>query len=186
MTKDVVCIHIQWKIAVVVQSLSCVRLFETPWTVPYQTLLSFTVSQSLLKFISIELPYYLTTSFSAILFSLPSICPSIRVFSNESVVPITWPKYWSFSFSVSPSNECSGLISFRIDCFDILAVQETLKSLFQHHNSKVSILQCSAFFMAQLSHLCMTTGKNHTFDYMDFCWQSDACLCFSTHCLGLS
>ena len=90
---------------------------------------------------------------------LPSIFPSIRVFSNESALPIRWPKYWSFSFSISPSNEYSGLISFRMDWFDFLAVQGTLKSLLQHHSSKASILQCSAFFIVQLSHPYMTTGK---------------------------
>ena len=90
---------------------------------------------------------------------LPSIFPSIRVFSNESVLRIRWTKYWSFSFSISPSNECSGLISFRIDWLDLLAVQGTLKSLLQHHRSKASVLRCSAFFMIQLSHPYMTTGK---------------------------
>ena len=94
-----------------------------------------------------------------LLLLLPSTFPSIRVFSNESVLHIRWPKYWSFSFSISPSNEYSGLISFRIDWFDLLAVQGTLKSLFQHHSSKASILQCSVFFMVQLSHPYMTTGK---------------------------
>ena len=93
------------------------------------------------------------------LFLLPSILPSIRVFSNESALPIRWPKYWSFSFSISPSNEYSGLISFRTDCFDFLAVQGTLKSLLQYHSSKASVLQCSAFFMVQLSYPYMTTGK---------------------------
>ena len=93
-------------------------------------------------------------------FLLPSsICPSIRVVSNESVLHIRWPKYWSFSFSISPSDEYSGLVSFRIDWLDLLAFQETLKSLLQHHSSKASILQCSAFFMVQLSHPSMTTGK---------------------------
>ena len=90
---------------------------------------------------------------------LPSILPSIRVFSNESVLHIRWPKYWSFSFSISPSNEYSGLISFRMDWLDLLVVQGTLKSLLQHHSSKASILQCSVFFIVQLSHLYMTTGK---------------------------
>ena len=90
---------------------------------------------------------------------LPSIFPSIRVFSNESVLHISWPKYWSFCFSISPSNEYSGLISFRMDWLDLLAVQGTLKSLLQHHSSKASILQCSAFFIVQLSHPYMTTGK---------------------------
>jgi len=93
------------------------------------------------------------------LFLLPSIFPSIRVFSNESVLCIRWPKYWSFSFSISPSNEYSGLISFRMDWYDLLAVQGTLKSLLQHHSSKASILQCSSFFIVQLSHPYMTTGK---------------------------
>ena len=100
---------------------------------------------------------------------LPSIFPSIRVFSNESALCIRWPKYWSFSFNISPSNEYSGLISFRMDWLDLLAVQGTLKSLLQHHNSKASILQCSAFFIVQLSHSYMTTGKtialtSQTFD----------------------
>ena len=90
---------------------------------------------------------------------LPSIFPSIRVFSNEPVLPIRWPKYWSFSFNISPSNEYSGLISFRMDCLDLLAVQATLKSLLQHHSSKASIVRCSVFFMVQLSHSYMTTGK---------------------------
>ena len=90
---------------------------------------------------------------------LPSIFPSIRVFSNESALHISWPKHWSFSFNISPSNEYSGLISFRMDCLDLLAVQGTLKSLLQHHSSKASILQCSAFFIVQLSHPYMTTGK---------------------------
>ena len=91
---------------------------------------------------------------------LPLIFPSIRIFSNESVLCIRWPKYWSFSFSISPSNEYSRLISFRTDCLELLAVQGTLKSLLQHHSSKASVLQCSAFFIVQLSHPCMTTGKN--------------------------
>ena len=103
---------------------------------------------------------------------LPSIFPSIRAFSNESAFPIRWPKYWSFSFSVSPSNECSGLISFRIDWFDLLAVQGTLKSLLQHHCSKASVLQCSAFFMVQLSYPYMTTGKTIFLTKMGLCWQS--------------
>ena len=107
------------------------------------------------------------------LFLLPPIPPSIRIFSNESVLRIRWPKFWSFSFSISPSNEYSGLISFRMDWFDLLAVQGTLKSLLQHHSSKASILRCSAFFMVQLSHPYMTTWKNHSPDYMDLCWQSN-------------
>ena len=94
-----------------------------------------------------------------LLLLLPSIFPSIRVFSNESVLPIRWPKYWSFNFRISPSNEYSGLISFRMDWFDLLAVQGTLKNLLQHHSSKPSVLWCSAFFIVQISHLYMTTGK---------------------------
>ena len=100
---------------------------------------------------------------------LPSIFPSIRVFSSESILPIRWPKYWTFSFSISLSNEYSGLISFRMDWLDLLAVQGTLKSLLQHHCSKASILQCSAFLLVQLSYPYMTTGKNRSFDYMDLC-----------------
>ena len=122
--------------------------------------LSFTNSRSLLKLMSTESvrpSNRLILSHPLLL--LPSIFPSIRVFSSESVLCIRWPKYWSFSFSISPSNEYSGVISFRIDWFDLLAVQGTLKSLLQHHRSKASILRCSAFFMVQLSHPHMTTGK---------------------------
>ena len=104
---------------------------------------------------------------------LPLIFPSIRVFSNKSVRHIRWPNDWSFSFSISPSNEYSGLISFRMDWLDLLAVQGALKSLIQSHSSKASILWHSAFFIVQLSHLYMTTGKNHSLDYMDLCWQSN-------------
>ena len=104
------------------------------------------------------------------LFLLPSIFPNIKVFSSESVLCIRWPKYWSFSFNISPSNEYSGLISFRMDWFGLPAVQGTLKSLLQHHSSKASILQRSAFFIDQLSH---GYWKNHSFDYMDLCWQSN-------------
>ena len=107
-----------------------------------------------------------------LLFLLPSIFPSIIIFS-ESARCIRCPKYWSFSFSISPSNDYLGLISFKIDWFNILAVQGTLKSLLQHHSSKASILQCSAFFMVQLPHPYMTTRKIHSFDYTDLCWQSD-------------
>ena len=137
-----------------------VRLLATPWTVAPQASLSITNSQSLLKLMSIEsvMPsYHLILCHPLLL--LPSILPSIRGFSSESVLSIRWPKYWSFSFSISPSNEYSGLISFRIDWLDLLAVQGTLKSLLQHHTSKASILQCSAFFIVQLSHPYMTTGK---------------------------
>ena len=125
-----------------------------------QTSLSITSSWSLLKFMSIEsmMPSnHLILCHPLLL--LPSIFPSIRVSSNEAVLHTRWPKYWSFSFNINPSNEYSGLISFRIDWFDLLAVQGTLKSLLQHHTSKASILQCSVFFMAQLSHPYMTTGK---------------------------
>ena len=125
-----------------------------------QTSLSFTISRSLLKLMPIEsvMPSnHLILCHSLLL--LPSIFPSIRVFSNESPLRIRWPKYWSFSFNISPSNEYSGLISLRIDCLDLLAVQGTLKSLLQHHSSKVSIFWHSAFFIAHLSHPYMTTGK---------------------------
>ena len=133
----------------VVQSLSKVQLFATPWTVACQASLSFTIAQSLLKLMSIELVMpsnHLVLCHPLLL--LPSIFLSIRVFSNESAVRIRWPKYWSFSFIISPSNEQSGLISFRIDWFDLLAVQRTLKSLLQHHSSKASVLWYSAFFIA--------------------------------------
>ena len=145
-----------------VQLLSSVRLFATPWTAACQASLSITNSQSLLRLMSIELvmPHnHLILCHPLLL--LPLIFPSIRVFFNESVLGIRWPKYWSFSFSISPSNEFeySGLISFRVDWLDLLAVQGTLKSLLQHHSSKASILQCSAFFTVQLSHSYMTTGK---------------------------
>ena len=132
--------------------LSHVQLYVTPWTAAHQASLSITSSWSLLKLMSIAV---VTPSNHLILchplLLPPSIFPSIRVFSNESFLHIRWPKYWSFSFSISPSNEYSGLISFRIDWFDLLAVQGTLKSLLQHHSSKASILQCSAFFIVQLS-----------------------------------
>ena len=134
--------------------------FATPWTIACQASLSITNVWSLFRLMSIE-PVMLSNHF--ILFHpplhLPSIFPSIRVFSNESILPIRWPKYWSFSFSINPSNEYSGLSSFRIDWLDLLAVQGTLKSLLQPHSSKTSILQCSAFFTVQLSHPYMTTGK---------------------------
>ena len=143
-----------------VQSLSRVRLFAIPWSAACQASLSFTISWSLLKLMSIEsiMPSnYLILC--CLLLLPPSIFPSIRGFSNESVLHIRWPKYWSFSYSISPSNEHSGLISFRMDLLDLLAVQGTLKSLLHHHSSKASILPCSAFFIVQLSHPYMTTGK---------------------------
>ena len=143
-----------------VQSLSCVQLFATTWTAAHQASLSITKSLSLLRLMSIEsvMPSNHLILCHHLLLP-PSIFPSIRVFSNESVLPITWPKYWSFSFNISPSNEYSGLISFRMDWLDLLAVQGTLKSLLQHHSSKASILQCSALFIVQLSHPYETTGK---------------------------
>ena len=132
----------------------------TPWTAACQASLSTTNSQSLLKLMSIEsvMPSNHLILCHPLLLP-PSTFPSIMVFSNESVLCIRWPKYWSFSFSIIPSNEYSGLISFRMDWFDLLSVQGTLKSLLQHHSSKTSILQCSAFFIVQLSHPYMTTGK---------------------------
>ena len=136
-----------------VQSLSCVQLFETRWTAAHQVSLPITSSQTLLKLMSIESVMPSNHLILCLpLFLLPSIFPSIRVFSNKSVLHIRWPKYWSFGFSISPSNEYSGLISFRVDWLDLLAVQRTLKSLLQHHSSKASILQHSAFFTVQLSH----------------------------------
>ena len=143
-----------------VQSLSCVRLFVTPWTEAHQASLSITNSQSLLKLMTIKsvMPSNHFILCHPLLL-LPSIFPSIRVFSNESVLRIRWPKDWSFSFSVSPSNEYSGLISFRMDWLDLLVVQGTLKSLLQHHSSKASILRCSAFFIVQLSGPYMIAGK---------------------------
>ena len=132
----------------------------TPWTAARQASLSITNSQSLLKLMSIELVMpsnHLILCHSLLL--LPSIFSSIRVFSNESALCIKWPKYWSFSFSISPSNDYSGLISFRIDWFDLFAVQGILKSLLQHHSSKASTLRHSAFFTVQLSHPYMTIGK---------------------------
>ena len=144
-----------------VQSLSRVWLFATPWIAASQASLSITNSQSSLKLTSIEL---VMPSSHLILYRplllLPPIPPSIRLFSNESTLHMRWPKYWSFSFNISPSKEYPGLISFRMDWLDLLAVQGTLKSLLQHHSSKALILWRSAFFTVQLSHPCMTTGKS--------------------------
>ena len=138
--------------------LSHVRLFVTPWTAAHQASLTITNSWSLLKLMSIDTMVkpsnHLTLCCPLLL--PPSIFPSIRVFSNESVFRIRWPKYWSFSFSISPSNEYSGLISFRMDWLDLLSVQGTLKNLLKHHSSKASILQCSAFFIVQLYPSCPT------------------------------
>ena len=143
-----------------VQSLSHVWLFSTPWTVACQASLFITNSQSLLKLMSIKsvMPSnHLILCHPLLL--LPSIFPSIRAFSNESVLCIRWPKYWNFSFSISPSNEYSRLISFRMDWLDLPAIQGTLKSLLQHHSSKALIIRCSAFFIVQFSHPYTTTGK---------------------------
>ena len=159
---------------VVIQVLSCVQVYATPLTAICQASLSFTVSRSLLKLKSIELVMpsnHLILCHPLLL--LPWIFPSIRVFSNESALPIRWSKYWSFSFSISPSNEYSGLISFRMDWFDLLAVQGTLKSLLQHHSSKASILLHLAFFTVQLSHPYMTTGKTIALTRWTFFWQSN-------------
>ena len=136
-----------------VQPNSLVRLFATPWTAVRQASLSITNSHSLLRRMSIEsvMPSNHLILCRPLLL-LPLILPSIRVFSNESVLHSRWPKYWSFTFSISPSNEYSGLISFRMDWLDLLAAQGTLKSLLQHCSSKASVLQCSAFFIVQLSH----------------------------------
>ena len=151
--------HGSYSEGVSIQLLSHVRLFAAPWTAACQTCLSITNSQILSKLMSIEsvMPSGHLILCCPLLF-LPSIFPSIRVFSNESALCIRWPKYWSFS--IIPSSEFSGFISFRIDWLDLLAVQGTLKSVPQYHSSKASILQCSAFFMVQLSHPYMTTGKN--------------------------
>ena len=148
-------------LAVVVQSLSRIWLLVTPWTAARQASLSCTISWSLLKFMSIEsVKPSSHLIFYHPLLLLPSIFPSIRVFSNESALRIRWPKHWSFSFSISSSNDYSGLISFRIDWFDRLAVWGTLKSLLQHNSSKASVLQHSDFFIVQLSHPYVTTGKS--------------------------
>ena len=143
-----------------VRSLSCVQLFVTPWTTAHQASLSITSSQSLPKLIStVSLMPSNHLILCRPLLLLLSIFPNIRVFSSESALSIRWPKCWSFSFNISPSNEHSGLISFRMDYLDLFAVQGTLKSLLQHHSSKAKILQYSAFFTVQLSHPYMTTGK---------------------------
>ena len=168
-----------------VQSLSRVWLFATPWTAAHQASLSVTSSRSLLKPMSIEsvMPSnHLILCHPPLL--LPSIFPNIRVFSNESVLRIRWPKYWSFSFNISPSNEHPGLISFRMDWLDLLEVQATLKSLLQHHRSKASVLQGSAFFMVQLSHPYMTTVKTIALTVGHL--SAKYCLCFWICCLGWS
>ena len=142
------------------QLLSCVQLFATPWTTARQASLSITNSWSLLKLVSVEsvMPSNHLILCRPLLLP-PSIFPRIRVFSNESALRIRWPRCWSFSFNISPSNEYSGLISFRTEWLYLLTVQGTLKGLLQHHSSKASVLWCSAFFIVQLSHPYMTTGK---------------------------
>ena len=155
-----------------VQSLSRIWLFVKPWTAARQASLSITNSWSVLKFMSIELVMPSNhLILCCLLFLLPSIFPSIRVFFRESVLRIRWPKYWSFSFIISPSNEYSGPISFRIDWLDLLAVQGTLKSHLQHHSWKASVHGCSAFFIVRLSHPYMTTGKTIVLTLL--CWQSN-------------
>ena len=165
-----------------VQLLSCVQLFANPWTPACQASLSITNSWILLRLKSIEsvMPSNHLILYRSLLL-LPSIFPSISVFSNESILCIRWPKYWSFS--ISPSNEYSGLICFRMDWLDLLAVQGTLKSLLQHHSSKASICQCSAFFIVHVSHLYMTTGKTIALTIQN-CWESDVS-CFRLCCLDL-
>ena len=166
-----------------VQSLSRVRLFATPWTAAHQTFLSISNSQSLLKLMSIEsvmLSNHLILCCAFLV--LPSGYPNMKVFFSESALHNRWPRYWSFS--ISPSNEYSGLISFKIHWFDLLAVQGTLKSLLQHHSSKASILWPSAFFMVQLSHPYMSTGKTIAMTMQTLLTKS--CLCFLIYYLGWS
>ena len=167
-----------------VQSLRRVRLFATPWTAARQASLSITNSQSLLKLMSIE--SVMPSSHLILCRPLPlppSIFPRTRVFSNESALHIRWPKYWSFSFNISPSNEHPGLISSRMDWLDLLAVQGNLKSILQHHSSKASILRHSAFFIVQLSHPYMTTGKTIALTRPLL---AKSCLCFLICYLGWS
>ena len=157
----------------------------TPWTAAHPASLSLTISQSLSKFMlteSVMPSHHLILCHPLLL--LPSTFPSIRIFSNESVLHIKWAKYWSFNFNISPSNEYSELISFRIDWFDLLAAQGTLKSLLQHHSSKASVHWHSAFFMVQLSNPYMTTGKTIALTIWTFV--SKKCLCFSICCLDWS
>ena len=143
-----------------VQLLSHVQLFPTPWTATHQASFSFTISRSQLKLMSIE--WVMPSNYLMLchpLPLLPSIFPSIRVFSSESVLHIKWPTSWSFSFSISPSNKYSGMISIRMDWLNLLTVQGTIRSVLQHHSSKASILWCSVFFIIQLSHAYKTAGK---------------------------
>ena len=154
-------------IAIFIHSFSCVQLFETPWTAAHQASLSITNSRSLLMSIKSVMPSNLLILCHPFLL-LPSIFPSIRVFSDESVLCIRWPKYWSFSFNIIPSKEHPGLISFRMDWLDLFAVQGTLESLLQHHSSKSSILRHSAFIIVQHSHQYMITGKTIAFTRQTF------------------
>ena len=158
-----------------------VQLFATPGTVARQASLAITNSQSLLKLKSIE--SVLPPNHLILCHPLTSIFSSIWVFSNESALRIRWPKYWSFCFSISPSSECSGLLSFSIDWFDLLAIQGTLKSLFQNYTSKASLLQHSAFFIVQRSHLYMTAGKTIALTIRTFVILAKWCLCFLIRCL---
>ena len=171
--------------SVQIQSLSCVQLFAAPWNTACQASLSITNSQSLHKLMSTEsaVPSNHLILCRPLLLP-PSIFPNIRVFPNESVLHIRWPKCWSFSFNISPSNEYSEVICFRMDWLYLLAVQRTLKSILQHHSSKASILQCSAFFILQLSHPYMTTGKTVALTRRTFVGK--VCLYFLICCLGLS
>ena len=158
----------------VVQSQSCVWPFMTLWMAAHQSPLSFTSSQNLLSSCPLSQWWYLTILISSQLFLLlPSTFPSIMVFSSELDLRIRWPNYWSFSFSISSSNEYSGLISFRVDLFHLLTVHGNLKSLLQNHSSKASFLLCLAFFVDQISRLYMTNWKSHSFNYTDLCLQSD-------------
>ena len=165
--------------------LSPVQLFATPWITAHQACLSITNSWSLPKLMSIESVMPSNHLILCRLLLLPSIFPRIRVFSNESALYIRWPKYWSFSFNISPSNEYSGLISFRMDWFSPLAVHRTLKSLLQHHSSTASVLQRSAFFIVQLSHPYMTTGKTRALTRPNFA-DKVMSLLFKYACLGWS
>ena len=167
-----------------VQSLNHVWLFVTPWTAACQASLSITNSRSPPKPMSIKSVMPSNHLILCHPLLLPSIFPSIRVFSNESALRMRWPKYWSFTFSISPSNEHPGLIFFRMDWLDLLAVQRTLKSLLQHHSSKASILWHSAFFMVQLSYPYVTTGKTIVLIRRSFI--DKQCLCFLICCLGWS
>ena len=168
---------LQWRIRAMViihcWVLSYDWLFATPWTETHHASLSFTVFWSLLKLMSLESVMLSNHLILCCPLLLPSIFPSIRIFSNELVLCIRWPKYWRFSFSISPSNEYSGLISLRIDWFDLLAVQRTLKSLLQHHISKASILPHTTFFYCPFLTSIHDYWKNNSFDYTSFCKQSD-------------